>query len=157
MSHTEILFLLSFTRMVAEPENPLQPIFESPRPVYSAEDILYILLDPKIDSSRICKQRPTNIRSSSAFVIDVTSLQHPDDIKKDSFGKWQHSGSHTITFKVDILENDIVDVHKAEIGETGSGIYYLRRLNSTHPSNSKCKRLIAHLSGKYYYVHKNVS
>ena len=74
------------------------PIFEFPAASYSGERILEILLDPNIPQSKICCGRPSNIIRSATFVVDLDSLKHPDDIKKDEFGKWKYSGSHVIRY-----------------------------------------------------------
>ena len=63
------------------------PIYEVPTGTYSGEQILHILLTENIDPERICRKRPTQI----TFVVDLNSLKHPDDIKKDQFGKWCYS------------------------------------------------------------------
>ena len=48
------------------------------------------------DKSLICKERHTDIHSSETYVIDLNQLHDPDDAKRDVFGKWLNSGSHTI-------------------------------------------------------------
>ena len=69
------------------------PIYEKPPEKYSAYRIVQTLLDPKIDEQRIAVRRPLEVPYSSIFVVDVSKLSHPDDIKKDMYGKWLHSGS----------------------------------------------------------------
>ena len=58
-----------------------QPVYEIPPPKYHAERILKILLDPTIPPSKICSVRPTNISRSATYIVDVSKLKHPDDIK----------------------------------------------------------------------------
>ena len=53
---------------------------------------MQILLNPKIEEDRIAKQRPLQTHCSSTFVVDITQLSHPDDIKKDMYGKWLYKG-----------------------------------------------------------------
>ena len=122
-------------------------MFERPPPKYSAETVLKILLNPLIDKSTICTSRPIVIKQSSTFVVDITKLGHPDDIKSDNFGVWSHSGSHPVAFKVH-TENGYVEVDKLAAGATGNDIVYLRRLHSIHPSNKDFKRMIAFISGE---------
>ena len=76
------------------------PIYEHPPPKYSAERILQIMLDPDLESSKICSTRPTTITCSATYIVDLSKLAHPDDIKHDNFGIWHHSGSHPQPFKV---------------------------------------------------------
>lgn len=129
-------------------ENPLQPVYERPPPSYLAEHIIKMLLNPHIDRQKVCQKIPVNVTESSTYMIDVTALKHLDDIKKDCFGVWTYSGSHTTSFHVKVLEDGHVNVEKCARGATGGDVYHLRRLHSVHPSNPTCKRLIALVSGK---------
>ena len=127
------------------------PVYEHPPQKYSAETVIKILLDPNLDPSQICSSRPTNISESSTYVIDVTKLETPKDIKSDNFGVWNHSGSHPQPFVVKIDENG-VQVDKRAPGMSGDNVMYLRRLHSVHPSNKQFKRMIAFLSGEYIFI-----
>lgn len=60
-----------------------QPVYETPPEKYSAERIIHILLDPNIDQSKVCTQRPLNIESSCTFVVDLDHLLEADNVKKD--------------------------------------------------------------------------
>ena len=62
------------------------PIFEKPPSKYSAMRIMKILLNQSLDERRVAYKRHVEIQSSSTFVVDLTKLAHPDDIK-DSYGK----------------------------------------------------------------------
>ncbi len=123
------------------------PIYEKPPEKYSAHRIMQILLDPKIDEHRIAVKRPLDVPHSSTFVVDVSKLGHPDDIKKDIYGKWLHSGSHSDVFICSYLQEDKVSIEKAAPGASGDNVYYLRRLHSVHPSNNEFRRILALLSG----------
>jgi hypothetical protein len=124
------------------------PIFEQPPPKYTATRILQILLDPNIDQSLIAKKRPIEVERSSTFVVDLTCLKHPDDVKKDMYGRWDYSGSHPEVFRCSIDEFDKVFIEKCAAGATGQDVYYLRRLRSSHPSNPDFRRLIAFVHSK---------
>lgn len=127
-----------------------QPIYECPPPKYSAERVLEILLDPAIDTSRVCTSKPIAITSSSTFVVDISKLANPDDIKVDNFGIWKYSGSHPQQYRVYVDEDGHVEVDKCAPGATGNNVVYRRRLHSVHPSNKEFKRMIAFISGKLY-------
>ena len=43
---------------------------------------MQILLNPSIDTSKVAHGRPVEAQTRSTFVIDLTSLKHPDDVKK---------------------------------------------------------------------------
>ena len=48
---------------------------------------MQILLSPNIDPRRIAKKRPLQVPFSSIFLVDLGQLAHPDDVKKDKYGK----------------------------------------------------------------------
>ena len=43
---------------------------------------MQILLNPSMDTSKVAKWQPIGVEESSTFVVDLTSLKHPDDVKK---------------------------------------------------------------------------
>ena len=63
-----------------------EPVYETPPPKYAAERILKILLDPALPASKVCSVRPTKVVKSATYVIDISKLLHPDDVKNDNFG-----------------------------------------------------------------------
>ena len=123
------------------------PIYEKPPEKYSAYRIMQILLNPKINEQRIAMKRPLEAPFSSTFVVDVSKLAHPDDIKKDVYGKWLYSGSHSDVFICSYSQDDKVSIERAAAGASGDNVYYLRRLHSVHPSNNDFRRVLALLSG----------
>jgi hypothetical protein len=125
------------------------PIFDYPPDKYSSHQIMKTLLDPNIDTAKIAKQRSLETNKSATFVVDIRSLKHRDDIKKDMYGKWVHHGSHTDVFKCSFDELSDVCVEKAAQGASGDNVFYLRRLHSIHPSNKHFRRIVALISGTY--------
>lgn len=55
-------------------------VYERPLGAYSSEEILKILLNPKINPKKICRIRPSYIVQSVTYVVDLDCLDHPDDI-----------------------------------------------------------------------------
>lgn len=126
--------------------DPSTPVYEIPSGTYTAEQIISVLLDP-IDESKVCCKRPTDIRGSATFVIDLDKLEHPDDARKDNFGRWIHSGSHTTPFKAWLNEIGDVEFKRVDKEDAGVNVQYLRRINSYHPSDHTCKRLLGFITG----------
>ena len=141
-----------------EPECSLNlnaPVYDVPKAQYSAEMVIHMLLDP--NKAKICSERPTNITHSSTFVIDLEKLEHLDDAKKDNFGKWVHSGSHTVPFKAWFAEDGEVEFERLEPGSTGPGVQLLHRINSYHPflqANASLHYWLVKLwlPHKYYHI-----
>ena len=110
---------------------------------------MHLLLDPKIDENKIASRRPLECSFSASFVVDVSKLAHPVDIKKGMYGKGLHSGSHTDVFRCTYSSSDDVYIEKA--AASGDNVYYLRRLHSVHPSNNDFRRVLALLFGRLLY------
>ena len=102
------------------------PIFEKPPPKYYAFEIMRIL---RIDEDRIAKQRPLQTHCSSTFVVDITQLSHPDDIKKENVCTRGHT---QINFNAHTMK---ITKGKVAPGASGPNVYCLRQLHGVHPSN----------------------
>ena len=122
-------------------------MFEKPPSKYSAMRIMKILLNQSLDEQRVAYKRPVEVQSSSTFVVDLTKLAHPNDIKRDSYGKWLHKGSHNDVFRCSYDKNGDVSIEKAAPGATGQNVYYLRRLHCVHPSHCGFRRILAFICG----------
>ena len=85
-------------------------------------------------------------------MVDVHSQTHPDDIKNENLGKWKHSGSHLVYFKVEAEDDDHVFAEKCAVSTSEENIVLLRRLHSVHPSNHNFKQMIAFVSGNICYI-----
>ena len=123
-------------------------MFEKPPEKYSAAAIMKILLSSNIDEKTIAYKRPIQVQSSSTFVIDLTKLAHPDDIKRDAYGHWIQNGSHTDVFKCFYGQDGEVSIDKTAPGALGSNVHYLQRIHCVHLSNSSFRRILAFVCGK---------
>ena len=90
-----------------------------------------------------------HINQAATYVVDISKLRHPDDVKKDNFGIWSHSGSHPQSFKVFNADSGHISIEKCAPGAEGHNVVQLRRLHSVHPVNNQFKRMIAFVTGKY--------
>ena len=94
-----------------------------------------ILLNPNMNMSLAAHGRPIQVEMSSTLVVDLTSFKHPDDVKKDMYGRWGYSGSHPQVFRCSFDQFDDVKTKKCAPGAAGSNVYYLHCIRSSHPSN----------------------
>lgn len=123
------------------------PIFEVPKDSYTGEQILKILLNPVINKDKICKECPRQILQSSTFVVDMDKLKHPDDVKKDEFGKWKFSGSHVKLYKLWKLGESMEFEMTITDAAHDTDVFQLRRIRCSHPSSPSFQRLLAFVTG----------
>ena len=109
-------------------------MYEVPPPKYSVERIQHIL---HIPDDKVCKEKPTNIKKSSTFVVDTRNLKSLYDIKKDEFRIWSYSGSQPQTFRIhyENEQEDVFTVKRCPVSAKGSNVVHLRWLYCVHPSN----------------------
>ena len=122
--------------------------YESGSKSYTSEEILQILLNPKIDPQKVTRSRPVNISQWATYVVDLDHLDHPDDIRKDDFGKWRYSGSHVVQYRAEKTPEDELEFERVLPGTEGSDVFQLRRVHCKHPSNSNFQRLLAFVTGR---------
>jgi hypothetical protein len=125
-------------------------VYEIPPEKYTAAAIMKTLLSKHIDEKRIAYKRPIQVQCSSTFVIDLTKLAHPDDIRRDAYGHWVQNGSHVDVFKCYYDKDGEVSIDRAAPGASGANVYYLRRIHCKHPSNSSFRRILAFICGKMF-------
>ena len=69
--------------------------------LYSATDIVYILLSPHMkDSNQVCSKVPTSIHKNVMFVVDSSKLGNRKDFLEDDTGVWINNGIDTTYFNV---------------------------------------------------------
>ena len=69
------------------------PIYEhipmDKKRVYSFENVVRILLNPKLDTSGVlCSKVTTSISGNISFVVDTSKLEHKD---ADDMGMWKNN------------------------------------------------------------------
>ena len=106
-------------------------VYETPAAIYSAETIMKILLNPT--SSRVSRVCPHRVTKSSTYVVDVTSLAHPEDVKKDDFGKWDYKGSHPVAFHVCFRNDGSICIERCQNEERQGDIFTCG--DSTRPTH----------------------
>ena len=52
-----------------------------------------VLVCKNISKDRICSTHPINVVSNVSFVVDVQSLDDPNDLKADENDVWERQGS----------------------------------------------------------------
>ena len=81
-----------------------------------------ILVDQNVDWHRVC---------TVAYECRVTcnlcqrhyEITHPEDVKKDNFGKWKHLGFHNTPYHVRFDDKGEIELEKCAPGASGNDIF----------------------------------
>lgn len=95
--------------------------------MYSAEGIMKILLNPNIPAERVCQKCSSFVTHSSTFVIDITSLAHCDDVKKDDL-EMGAQALPSYPIYVWFRDDGSFGVERCQDGGGKGEVFYLRRL-----------------------------
>ena len=68
------------------------PIYDRTSKHYSAKNIVEVLLDKHLPFNRIATCQPVGVQDNLVFVIDLSQLEKPEDIRADDLGSWTCNG-----------------------------------------------------------------
>ena len=132
-------------------QNTDLPIYENiPMDKKSVKDIVQILLNPKLDTSRVCSRVPTSISRNVSFIVDTSKLQHTDDILSDDMGVWKNNrvDKEKVIAKVSRTSVTHVDKCSGQQAPTHS----VKRVYRIHGTNQKLKKMTACLYGEFFKI-----
>ena len=114
---------------------------------YNAQKIVEVLLDPTLPANKIATTQPVFIQDNVIFIVDMSKLDKPEDIRADDLGSWSCNGKRLIRCIVDDKGNvsELVTKQKTHSGET----YTLVRRYYEHMTSKDFKKTIAELIGKH--------
>ena len=67
---------------------------------YSQEEIACILCHPVFQEELLCSSRPVSVENNVSFVVDLSKLKDPNDVRADDLGAWKCTGLRTLQLVV---------------------------------------------------------
>ena len=58
-----------------------------------------LINDGALVLSKVCHKQPSLVEHHCTFVVDISSLASPKDIKCDDMGAWRNNSSHSIEYE----------------------------------------------------------
>ena len=122
------------------------PIYDCTSKHYSAQSIVEVLLDKRLPVSKIATSQPVSIQENLVFVVDLSKLEKPEDIRADDLGSWTCNGTRCLQCVVDDgVVSEILSESKVRTGNT----YCLVKRYYKHATAGDFKRTIAEIYGKF--------
>ena len=120
-------------------ENQCLPVYGHPRKGYSGEEIVKILMNPKFRDDLLCSTHPVSVQNNVSFVVDLSKLKDPNDVRADDLGTWKCTGSRLLQFSVKMSDTDcriVSDISSATV-------VHVRRQYHVHATDPDLHRMIA--------------
>lgn len=122
---------------------------------YSYTEAVKIILHSPLD--KVCSKHPVRVECNATFLVDLSKLDHADDIKADDCGHWIHNGRKTtkvVVWKSNEVVTRVVSTAKDRKSppDENSEIYSLIRVYYNHDPHSDFKRTYYYLYGKSSFV-----
>lgn len=130
--------------------DPSLPVLSYTKTSYDSAQITKLMLR-HWDRQQLCCQQPINVSTNVAFLVDLSMLDHPEDVKSDEMGVWHRTGSpkrFCFVNRNDEGKVTSVQVHKKEPQEVADQVYILRRLYYQHKYAKDLHKNIAFLAGE---------
>ena len=119
----------------------LEKISKYKKRVYSIEEIVKLLLNPNLRSSKfIATKVPNMVCSSVSFVVNLDSLDTREDITADDMGVWRNNGTDKSNVEVIFHNNSIKEVKKCS---SIVNSYTVKRVYRTHSTDRTLRKTTA--------------
>ena len=63
-------------------------VYERTSKTYSAKEVTDILLDVNLSTIRIATKQPVSVQENLVFIVDLSHLEKPEDVRADDLGSW---------------------------------------------------------------------
>ena len=122
-------------------DNECLPVYGHPRKSYSSEEIVKILLKPTFQDKLLCSTHPVSVQNNVSFVVDLSKLKDPNDVRADDLGTWKCTGSRQLQFTVRITKTDCLIVN--DMLSADAQVVHVRRQYHVHATDPDLHRMIA--------------
>ena len=122
------------------------PIFEQTTDHYTAKGIIELLLDKSLPHAVIATSQPVSVQDNLVFIVDISKLDRPEDIRAGDLGSWTCNGKRRLQCSVD-NRGHVIDVfgqHKPR----NQHLYTLVKRYYKHATAGDYKRTIAEIFGE---------
>lgn len=143
---------ISLRQLVYLNNNMNIPIFEQTSDHYTTKAIVEILLDKHLPLSKIATSQPVNVQSNMVFVVDLSKLSSPEDIRADDLGSWLCNGKRRQQCSVNKFGR-VTDANLTINKSRKQLLYTLVKRYYRHATASDYRRVITEIFGEYMYIY----
>ena len=127
------------------------PVYSRSSVRYDTQEVITILLDPDLNTDKICKAQPTDIAHNTAFVVDLSKLRCTKDLYCDDMGSWHCNGIYKSWIEVDFT--GYITIHgKSKPLLANENVYHITKKYFFHKTSKDLKKTISLLAGMGVHV-----
>ena len=98
--------------------------------------------------SKICTKQPIGCTTSATFIVDVTNLNHSEDIRADDLGVWSNKGVRTNYVRIDTGRvKHVTNLGRGPPSLKSKTVYTLKRTYWKHTDDQQFSRRLLELKG----------
>lgn len=128
------------------------PIYAKQDNVLKPFEIFDAVLNTDPASQVVCKIKPVGVCDAAIFLVDISKLKHPNDLKADDMGSWIHKGKPVRYFDIDqSLEGEYAMAAKCNKND-GDSVYKLTRIYYHNKSTPEFRKTIFYVHGMYIHI-----
>lgn len=136
-------------------ENSSFPMTEINDGEFSVTGTARILLTTNPTSDIVCQKSPKGAQQNSCFLVNITNLKDPRDLRADDLGTWRHNGVVTTYVKVNRSSNKEEEIFQhpknfkpSKEDMADSDMFVMRRTYHANATAPDFKRMIVEMEGK---------
>lgn len=122
---------------------------------YGMKETLSLIVDGDIDESKVCKTVPVNVKHNCTFIVNLSSLAHPNDLHADDCGSWKNNG---VKLCITTWENKTATLvalgtNQCKTYRMKKNSYKVCRTYFVHSSHEDFRKVISVVYGMLWYVY----
>ena len=138
------LYMCLFCRPLNYNQDSKLPVYKwtSCNTHFPLEELARILLTDNVTTKeKVCTKQPVRVHHNTAFVVDVHSLDHPQDICADENGVWIRKGSPVAFVSIHTKDEETKIFKRSSLGNHPNH-FKISRVYYRHASSPDFQRII---------------
>lgn len=141
----ELCFNMIYRKLTYLHDDVNLPVYKHTEQRYTTKEIVEVLLDKSISCSRIATSQPTSVQDNFVFIVDISKLDKPEDVRADDLGSWSCTGTRRSQCSVD-EQGFVIDII-SDGKSRRKDMFTLIKRYYRHSSAGDYKRTIAEIYG----------
>ena len=107
-------------------------------------------MDKSCPQSKIATSQPTSVKDNLVFIVDISKLDRPEDVRAEDLGSWTCNGKRRLQCTVDD-QGRVMDIY-SQYKPRKRQVFTLVKRYYRHATAGDYKRTIAEIYGELYFT-----